>query len=301
MSFDGVPPAQALRGEGTFQLQDRILQRLLQRQPGYFRRQVHVAMTVLPETVAYLTASVAYFLRRGVRRIHLSPVFTPSGGWGGSRRQELRDQFESLFALCYRDWQQTGEVPVRLFHRWDLPPSGTTRRPDSMCGVLSGQNPALDVDGELHACPVFVSSGASLPEPWRDRLRAGMRWGKPGTEECEVNRLASAARLKDLMLFTDKARKHSPCGACGDCDHLNDCRVCPYAIVSQAGNEDPHLVPAFLCDFNGLAAEFRCRFPPQPLPAHVASHPALLDSQLAAWRRRVRHKVRHKVRREHAG
>jgi len=69
ISFDGVPDAQKSRGEETFDVLDRLLDRLREEHPSFYRRSVRVAVTTSPETMPHLAES-----RRAPKRCLISPT-----------------------------------------------------------------------------------------------------------------------------------------------------------------------------------------------------------------------------------
>jgi len=81
LSFDGVPAAQALRGPRTFPVLDALVDRLARDHPRFARERLNVALTLTPATVRHLSASIAYFLRKGVARISVSPTVTHDPDW----------------------------------------------------------------------------------------------------------------------------------------------------------------------------------------------------------------------------
>ncbi|MFH1844715.1 MAG: radical SAM protein [bacterium] len=288
LSCDGVPPAQAFRGEDTVPVVEAALFRLRSRHPDYFRRQVKVVVTVLPATLPYLADSIAYLLDLSVARIQLAPVLTPAAGVDRVVEEILREQFTRIHQTSL-DWRRHhGTVPLELFQRWDPPLPTSTKPGPLLCRGLTGCSPALDVDGCLYACLLFAPSGGRLPVSCRETLRQMMCWGSPDSSPVAQRREGFTHELQGLAAFTNRAGKHSTSRRCADCDYQSECNLCPYALVAHAEDVATERVPDFLCGFNRIAHEFRDRFPAQPLPEAIRHHPALVGLRLRQWRERLR-------------
>ena len=81
LSFDGVLPAQAVRGECSFARIDGALDDLRDKAPQTFRRRVTVGVTLDAAAVPYLSASFSYFLGKQLRAISISPAAGQAGRW----------------------------------------------------------------------------------------------------------------------------------------------------------------------------------------------------------------------------
>jgi len=260
ISFDGVPAAQALRGEGTFAVLDRLLQALREDHPKFLRERVSVGITLLPRTVPLLADSIAYFLDRDVPGILVSPTFTDASDWRLEDRSGLEIQFARIYRLCLDHYHRTGRVPLKLFRR-DEEESIHRPRARSMCGAPTGEAPAVDVDGSMTGCVTFAGSyqklGAGL---LRDTL-APLVMGPvddPGLPARLSRYRDDAARSE---LFADKQDKYSGYGNCRDCRYLDSCGICPVSIGNIPGNRDPRRIPDFLCAFNLVSLKYRDLFP----------------------------------------
>jgi hypothetical protein len=159
-----------------------------------------------------------------------------------------------------KHYRQTGKVPLLLF-RID----GATkplRPPDgAMCRAPTGQVLAVDVDGQVHGCAVFVESYQSFASPFLRSCVASMRLGdfrEPGFAARLAEHPEAARRLG---IFHDKESKHSSYGRCADCHFVKACSVCPASIGHIPGNADPNRVPDFVCAFNRTALGWRALFP----------------------------------------
>jgi sulfatase maturation enzyme AslB (radical SAM superfamily) len=262
LSFDGVPSAQDLRGPGTFAVLDRLLDRLREEHPVFFAERVTVAITLLPSTIPFLADSIEYFLGKEVRQLAVSPALTHQP-WRDEMMAELDGQFARVFRASLRHYRRTGEVPFSLFRREG---GDADERPQNvdMCGVARGETPAVDVDGQVHGCLMFVDSYQKFPTQFlRTRLEA-MRMGDLRDPQLARRMAAYPSAAKAAGIFHDKQRKYSSYGRCAECRHLGTCGVCPVSIGHQPGNTDPDRIPDFQCAYNLVSLEYRERFPVQP-------------------------------------
>jgi sulfatase maturation enzyme AslB (radical SAM superfamily) len=259
LSFDGVAPMQKLRGTGTFEVLDGRLRELADRYPAFLRDCVHIGITLVPKTVPHLADSIEYFIDRGVREIGINPSMSIMMDWELSRIHELEEQFVRILEVSVSHYQATSEIPLKVFR------GGRTNslpRPESitMCGVMRGEEPAVDVDGQVHGCATFVPSFQRFRSRFlRDRID-DMSIGDlraPDFQE-RYQRFADAAERAGI--FHHKEEKHSEYGRCGDCKYLASCSICPMSIGNLPGNEDPHRVPDFACAFNLVALKHRDLF-----------------------------------------
>lgn len=262
LSFDGVPAAQDLRGPGTFAVVDRLLDRLREEHPVFFSEKLTVALTLLPSTIPLLADSIEYFLRKNVRQIAVSPALTHHP-WRHEMMAELDGQFARIFRTSLRRYRRTGEVPLQIFRRER---GDATRRPQNvaMCGVAQGETPAVDVDGQVHGCLMFVDSYQKFPTKFlRTRLET-MRMGDLRDPQLPQRLAAYPAAAEAAGIFHDKQDKYSSYGRCGECRYLGKCGVCPVSIGHQPGNTDPNRIPDFQCAYNLVSLKHRARFPFQP-------------------------------------
>ncbi len=259
LSFDGVPAAQDLRGRGTFEVLDALLDRLRLEQPRLFRERLCVSLTLNSANIPYLADSLAYFLRKGVPEIALSPVVTHDPGWRHESIDILDEQFAKGFDACLRHYRRRGEVPLLLF-RQDGTARGHPRPPGAMCRAPTGHTLAVDVDGQVHGCAAFIESYQKLTSPFLRRCVETIRLGDfrdPRLAE-RLERYPQATR--ETGIFHDKRDKYSSYGRCGECRFLHSCSICPVSITHVPGNADPRRVPDFPCAFNRVALGYRERF-----------------------------------------
>lgn len=280
LSFDGVAPAQRLRGENTFARLDGLLDRLRDEHPRFYDDHLEVNMTVLPETLRWLPESVEYFLfDKRVQELAISPQFTATNSWRPEDIGELDRAFARVFRICKERYQRTGDVPLELFRKTGRRDS---KRPTSrpMCGVGTGDQLAVDVDGQTHGCVTFSESYQTFPTTFlRSRIEA-LRLGDLRDINFRNRLKAFPLSVKGAEIFDHKERKYSSYGRCGECRYLAECTVCPMSLGRTEGADDPHRIPDFMCAFNLVSLKYRSRFPRmRALPDRLAG-PSLTEREL---------------------
>jgi sulfatase maturation enzyme AslB (radical SAM superfamily) len=262
LSADGGPPAQRLRGEGTFDALDRLLDRLRREQAEWFQHRLSVAVTLVAPTVPFLADSIAYLFAKGVPNIVLTPAVTHQPGWRRDDIHLLDAQFARVSSLCLAHYRQRGVVPLLVFRKRRS--ERTLAAPSSwLCGAGNGDSLTLDVNGGLSGCVVFARSYQRFPDTLLGRAMATLQLGP-----LNRNGLAGALAgyedvLKATGLFDRRSAKYSSYGRCGTCGYRSTCWPCPVAIVHQPGNADPDRIPDFVCAFNRVTTKYRRRFPVQ--------------------------------------
>jgi sulfatase maturation enzyme AslB (radical SAM superfamily) len=264
LSFDGVPPAQAIRGLRTFSKLDLLLDGLREDHPGFFDHQLTVNIVLQPDTVQWLADSVRYFvLEKRLQDLTIGAQFTDTSHWQPERIAELERAFAAVYRICRQRFRETGEVPLEVFRK-TAPARGRRARPPkelSMCGVGRGEQLAVDVDGQTHGCVTFTESYQTFPTVFlRSRVEA-LRLGDirdPGLS-MRLQRYSDVVRSTEI--FHHKELKRSSYGTCGTCKHLVDCDVCPMSIGRSQGDNDPHRVPDFNCAYNLVSLKYRAKFP----------------------------------------
>lgn len=260
VSFDGIRRSQEARCRGTFETLDRLLDRLRERWPSFFRRNVIVTMTLTPRTVPDLSESYDYFLDKDVRRVTVSPVITRSPDWRLADIDELEGQFSRVVESSRRQLERTGRIPL-AFPGGDVrfSPPGVGRM---MCNILTNDSPAVDLDGTAYGCAVFAQS---YQEPrnalLREAIRA-MRIAKLTDPDFADRYRGFPAAPAALRMFTHKERKFSGYRRCSDCPHFDECLVCPASIAQEGG--DPDRIPDFSCAYNIVSLEHRAALPAVP-------------------------------------
>jgi sulfatase maturation enzyme AslB (radical SAM superfamily) len=268
ISFDGAPAAQALRGRGTFERLDRLLDRLRDQDPRLFHTRLRVAVTVAIQAVPHLADSIDYLLDKGVREIALSPAMGQALPWRPSDIDLLDRQMSRIFDASIRHYQRMGQVPLLLFRKEEAE-RARSRRSRFICSAAEGGAITVDVDGQVYACGMLAESFQTFPDtPLRRRLSA-MRLGDirdPGLSG-RLRALPDAAAATGI--FDHKETKYSSYGRCATCRFLASCSVCPMAVARDPERADPDRLPDFLCAFNQVSLAYRKRFPRQPSPLAV--------------------------------
>jgi sulfatase maturation enzyme AslB (radical SAM superfamily) len=242
---------------------DRLFRRLRGAHPIWFEDSVQTSTTVTPRTFQYLADSVEYFLGMDVRTIHFSPQMTDTSAWKVEMIDELRSQFARIFAASLDHWEETGLVPVSDFRHAAGGGDIHAPRGRAMCGAPSGAAVAVDVDGRAYGCVMFAGSYQKFSSEFLKDQVAPLGLGplaSPGFSK-QLQLYPSVAKASGI--FHRKQDKHSSYRACGDCEFIQDCSVCPVSIGNIPGNEDPDRVPDFLCAWNLVVNEYRKRFPAQ--------------------------------------
>ena len=217
------------------------------------------AAVITPQSLPNLPDSVAYFLGKGVQTVVLVPDFTATDGWHEADFERLDAVFSEIFDLCRRHYGDTGEIPLRIFRSLPRdPPADTHGR--SLCGIMRGEKPAVDTDGQVFGCGAVVNSYQELPAAPVSASLQKIRLGH--IEDPQLpERLANYRRLtRPVGLFDNKQHNWSSYGRCGDCKYLYDCSICPVTIGYVPDNEDMNRVPDFPCAYNLVTFKYREKF-----------------------------------------
>jgi hypothetical protein len=228
-----------------------------------------VAITLTAANLPALSESVAYFLRKGVRTVRISPRLTPDPDLHVGFLAELDRQMSRVLTTSLAHLRATGQVPVACLRRTaDAPPDPAPYR-GWTCGIVDGSSLCIDVDGEVTGCALLAASCQAFPPgPLAERLRP-MRLGSILDDDLPRRLASQKAPARATGLFHRRERKRSPHGPCRRCASRRECRVCPLSAVYIPGNRDPNLVPDLPCAFNRVAARYRALLPPQPSLADV--------------------------------
>jgi len=282
ISFDGVPNSQELRGKNSFAILDSRLDALRTLNETYYRRNLTMAVTILPETVKYLADSFAYFLDKGVQNLTITPCLTHHGAWCDELLEDLEIQFVRIFDMSRAHLQATGEIPLTLFRR----ESNRKSLPQgqwAMCRALQGEAVAVDMEGHIYGCgsfsPAVHKFESALMQKRADALLLGNLWDGDLAERLSGDHLTGLA----VDIFQHKERKYSSYRRCCDCEFFSDCCVCPLSIGYIAGNEDPRRVPDFICAFNTVALKKRDEFPVVDRQWQMLHNPDVLFAKIRPW------------------
>ena len=207
LSFDGVEPAQDLRGRGTFARLDALLDRLRVEKPVFYSENLSVSVTLVISAVRHLADSIGYFLDKQIGEIAISPSITFEPGWRLESIDELDGQFSRIFTRLVDLYDRTGDVPLVLFRRHHDP---SPHKPEglSLCGVGHGETPAVDVDGQMHGCVMFVDFYQVFPTTFlRSRLEA-MRMGHISDPQLTSRMAAYPAAARAAGIFHSRQEKY---------------------------------------------------------------------------------------------
>jgi sulfatase maturation enzyme AslB (radical SAM superfamily) len=278
LSLDGIRSAQDERQRGTFDGLDRLLDRLRERWPRFFRQNLTVAATIAPGNVRHLADSFDYFMDKDVRRIALSPIITPSPEWRPRDIEELDRQFSLVVRSSVRHHERTGRTPLAFLGDSARP---TTRGSETMmCGILPNDSPGVDVDGWVYACPVFAGSYLRPTNPLMREAVRTMRIARLTDRDFAERYRAFPAAVAHRRMFTHRERKYSGYRRCATCPHLEACLVCPAAVAHGGG--DPDRIPDFYCAYSFVALEHARSLPVATGPRDLIRGRAFQEAR-ARW------------------
>lgn len=149
VSLDGIEEAhdrhrKTKNGEPTFsKIVDNIKEYLK------YRRDLHVRLTVMPDTVRYLSQSIAFILSLGVRSFALMPVHEVE--WKQEEIEAYQEEFKKVVDLFVRLIQQKEKV---YFSNIRLNYPGEYYQ-DIPCGA-GNVFVAITTDGDIYPCHRFV-------------------------------------------------------------------------------------------------------------------------------------------------
>ncbi len=266
LSFDGVA-AQELRGKGTFAQLDRLLDYLREEHPWFLRRSLSVNMTLTPATVPELASGFRYFLGKGIKKIDVTPV-THAPDWEVERIDQLDRQFGEVFEQSLRHYEETREVPLILFRRFEgeSRERTPTRR---MCDAGRADSVAVDADGLTYGCVMFAESYQSFPSRLLAEQLEPLGIGDVRAPDFEQKLADFPAVARGAEILNHKENKFSSYGRCDGCRYFADCVVCPASIGHSSSNTDPDRVPDFGCAYSLVSCKYREAFPAQRHPHEI--------------------------------
>ena len=262
LSFDGAREAQDVRGPGTFDRLDALLDRLEREHATWYQSSVTIAITVAPDTLAMLPGSARYFIERRVPSFTIAPTFGSSPAWPLERAGELDDAFTGISESCRQAYAQTGRVPLLLFRKHRPDRAGSPDR--AMCPLGAGDRLAVDVDGTAYACALAAPSFQRFRGALAERSLGALRVGPIGGPDLPERLEAFRQSFGSIAVFNNRGDKYSGYERCRDCAYVGRCDICPVAVTHRDGNDDPHRMPDFQCAFTRASLAARDRFPEQP-------------------------------------
>ena len=261
LSFDGVLPAQAVRGKRSFARVDEALDRLCDDAPELFWRRLKVGVTLDADAVPCLSASVAYLLEKDLQAISISPAIGQAARWTPRVLATLRRELKEVFAIALRRYEATGQVPLAAFRKiaGDAP-DGTAE----VCGAPTPNSVTVDLDGEVYACPMMAESSQRFANQLLAAAIQPLRIGHVA-DPAFWERLADLPRrARATRMFHVDSGRYSLHGSCDRCPYRFACRACPMAALAEPEHDDVLRVPGYVCAFNRLMGDLRARFPLQP-------------------------------------
>lgn len=259
LSLDGIAVAQDLRAKGTFAALDRLLDRLRVRHPRLFLEDLTISITLIPPAIPFLADSIRYLIGKDCRRIAIEPPITSHPAWNDSCVDQLDGQFSRLHAISLDHFRRTNRVPLLLF-RGEQRKRRRRFKSSSMCGVIRGATPAVDVDGQIYGCALLAKSLQDFNSPLLRHLHGVMEIGTLGDPQFEERFEHYLETARGDGILNRKEDKYSSYGPCGDCPDFDDCSVCPVSIAHIPGNTDPARIPDFACAFSKIALKYRESF-----------------------------------------
>jgi len=261
LSFDGVPPAQSMRGARSFTLVDAALDRLRLQAPEIFWRRLTVGVTLDANAVPYLAESFRYFVDRHVPAIAIAPVNGQSTTWTPHVLETLEQQLTEIVRISRRHFVDTGRVPLAALQRTANEPRA---RRGALCGAATSGNVTVDLDGETYACPFLAESSQRFANPRLAATVQPMRVGHIAHPDFWRRLAQLPARAEDTRMFRIGPDRRSLHGRCIECPYRAECTACPVSVLSEPEWDDVQRIPDYICAFNWTLMSLRRKFPVQP-------------------------------------
>jgi sulfatase maturation enzyme AslB (radical SAM superfamily) len=283
ISFDGISAAQNHRGKETFVVLDKLLDHLRRDHPDFFRSYLTIALTLTSSNCINLADSTAYLMGKGVMQIAITPVITPDPRWRTNFVEELDVQFSRIYENSLRQYQSTGEIPLKIFQGKYDGSFGQTNRSE-MCGVASGESLVVDVDGEAYGCTVLAGSYQNAESPFLRDCLASLRMDSIHDPAFAEHYECFPEAIRRVGLFHNKEDKYSSYGNCKDCLYITECSACPMSIAHVPGNNDPNRISDLVCAYNLVSRKYREQFPNRPHPKAIFACPPELTEEMKRWK-----------------
>jgi sulfatase maturation enzyme AslB (radical SAM superfamily) len=281
LSFDGVLPAQAVRGKHSFARIDAALDRLRDNAPETFWRRLTVGVTLDAGAVPHLAESFSYFLDKRIPAVSMSPASGQGARWTPRVLDRLERELEAVYSTALRHYEDTGEVPLVPFRKTS---SDAALGKEPVCGAADSTSVTIDTDGQAFACPMLNESSQRFANPRLAAVVQPMRMGGVSSPAFWERLAALPERARATGIFHVGPRRHSLHGQCIRCPYFRECKACPLAVLSEPAHDDAQRIPDYLCAFNWTLLGLRKKFPVQPdaaaLLAGVARRPRLVRELL---------------------
>jgi radical SAM protein with 4Fe4S-binding SPASM domain len=163
--------------------------------------------------------------------------------------------------IARRHYEDTGHVPLTAFRRRsdDLPATDGL-----LCGAASSSNVAVDVDGEVYACPFLAESSQRFANTRLAATVQPMRLGHIAHPDFWRRLAELPARADETGMFRIGPERRSLHDRCIECPHRAECRACPISVLSEPEHDDVQRIPDYICAFNWTLMSLRKEFPVQP-------------------------------------
>jgi sulfatase maturation enzyme AslB (radical SAM superfamily) len=260
LSFDGVRPAQAVRGAHSFARVDHALDRLRADAPEIFSRRLITGITLDANAVPYLSESFAYFLDKGLPAIAMTQAAGQNARWTPPVLRSLEQELERVYSIARRHYERTGNVPLVAFRK-NSEDAPAVR--GFVCGAAGSGSVTIDVDGEVYSCPMLAESSQRFANQRLAAIVQPMRMGHVASPAFWRKLGDLPLRAYTTGLFHMAPERHSLHGPCLRCPFHLECRACPVAVLSEPGHDDAQQIPDYICAFNWLLVGLRERFPEQ--------------------------------------
>ena len=261
LSFDGVLPAQSVRGERSFARIDRALDILRAEAPEIFWKRLTVGVTLDADAVPYLAESVSYFLDKRLPAIVILPAGGQGARWTPGVLATLERELKAVYSLARRHYDDTGRVPLAAFRK-----TSTDSPPDTgiVCGGATPSSVTVDVDGETYACPFLAESSQRFANQRLAAIVRPMRTGNVASPAFWKRLAGLPLRARDTGMFHIGPERHSLHGHCLSCPYRLECTACPLTVLAEPEHDDAQRIPDYICAFNWILMGLRKRFPVQP-------------------------------------
>jgi MoaA/NifB/PqqE/SkfB family radical SAM enzyme len=300
LSFDGVRPVQDLRGRGTFASLDKLLGRLQEQHPDFYKKHLTIGATVVPLTVRHMADSVEYFLENDARKIIMSSSLLAHSDWRSSRVSQFEKQFARIYDMSLSHFDRTGRIPFLLFQptkdeKRDFKkkrlhgraPVDSRRRADNrtssavpstksgsvtplirrgrtqrerLCAAGRGEMLSVDVDGRVYACVMLARSYQRFTTPVLEKSAEAMSLGNLAGPQFLKRYHDLPKTALQLGIFAPREKGYSSYRRCRDCPYCAQCFICPVSAGHLRRNDSCERVPDFSCAFNFTAFKYRGRF-----------------------------------------
>jgi len=209
LSIDGIPKAHNMRrkspsGQNCFDLLEEKIPMLLENP-----RQVHIRMTVTPETVSYMFEGVKFIQELGFRSLAVA-MDRANEGWDRRNKEKYEEQYREIV-----NWYMDRLREKKPFYMVDLDYGAVSLsypyREKGMPCNAGMEGIAIDPEGVIYPCYRFV-----------------------GMSETSIGDIYKGINEKKRDLY----RRYSRCEIvkCSDCPFNFRCHRCPWLSYKKTGD-----------------------------------------------------------------